>query len=169
MRRANVGSTLMSFLARVLALAVVALAFAGTAQAADGYVYESSIRLPQGRVSPGNPGQAIFKSDVRFTTIESVCIHVWFDPADPLDPGEELRFTPNSWLEADPFARGPGLTNTTQSAQTFRTLCVTNYPGQPLDPFIAAFLDGRQVLKLHSSGGSVRIDRIDVEIVGSTA
>jgi hypothetical protein len=147
---------------------VVTLVFIGSAGAADAYVYESSIQIPQPAASPTDPGQAIFKSDVRFVAIDSVCLYLWFNPADPLDPGEELRFTPNSWLDTNPYAAGPGFVNVGDSAQTFRALCPVNYPGYPLDPFIAEFLDGKQVLKLQTSGGSVLIERIDIEIIGST-
>ena len=150
-------------------VALVALSFVATAHAGNGYAYESSIAVPQRQVSPADPGQAIFHSKVRFAAASSICLYVWFDPTDPLDPGDELRFTPNSWFDTNPYASGPGYMNVGADPQTFRALCVVNYPGYPLDPFIAEFLDGHQVFKLTTSAGSVAIERIDVEIVGTTS
>ena len=151
--------------ASAFAIAVM-FAVAAPGAAAVSYVYTSSIKVLHPYASPEEPGQAIFKTDVSFESIQSVCVHVWFSESDPLDPGDSLRFTPNNWLDASPSARGPGYTNVSGLAQTFRTLCSVNYLGYPLDRFIAEFMDGRQVFKLHADTGSVLFEQIDVEIVG---
>jgi hypothetical protein len=151
-----------------LVVALGAFIFVGAAHAADAYVYENSIKVPQRLVTPTDAGQAIFNTDTRFSSVDSICLYVWFNPTNPLDPGEELRFTPNSWFDTNPYAAGPGFINGGESAQTFRALCIVNSPGYPIDPFLAEFLDGRHVFKLTSYAGSMLVDRIDIAISGST-
>lgn len=153
----------------LLLLGAVALVGAGSARAAEVHLYESALRIPQPVATAGDPGQALFQSRERgLASIASLCIHTWFDASDPLDPGDELRFTPNSWFDTDPFAAGPGYTNTGTTPQYFRTICVVQFPGLPVDRFLAGFVDGREVFKLVAAVGSVRVARIDVEILGTT-
>jgi hypothetical protein len=154
--------------ALTVCIAFVALIGVAAAQAAPAEVYESSIKLPQRLAAPDNPGQAVFKTHTSFSSLDAVCLFVWFNAADPLDPGDQLTFTPNSWFDANPYARGPGYINVGVESVTFRPICVINYPGNLLDAFVTEFLDGRQVFKLHADTGSVLIDRIDVQLIGST-
>jgi hypothetical protein len=153
---------------RPIVLVCLTLVFLGAASAAKASVSDPSVKVPQPQPTDTNPGQAIFRSATRFTTIEMLCLQVSFDISDPLDPGETLRFTPNSWLEVNELAAGPGFSNVGSSPQFDRTLCAVQLPGFPLDSFISEFLDGKEVLKLQAVG-SVLISRIDVEIIASTA
>jgi len=118
--------------------------------------------------SPGNSGQAIVNVHTKFASIDSACFDFTFDAQNGLDPGESLRITPDSWLKDDPFARGPGFTNTTAATLFSRELCVANSPGLPPDPFLAALVDGKERLALNADDGPVIVASLTMTIVGTT-
>ena len=124
--------------------------------------------IPHNSASPDDPGQAITNVHTKFTSIDSACFTVTFAAQNGLDPGESLRITPDSWLKDDPFARGPGFTNVTTATQLSRELCVSNVPGAPADPFLAALVDGKERLALNADDGPVVVASLTVTVVGTT-
>jgi len=148
----------------LMALVLLVFAFVGVAVAGNAYVYESSIKLKDPFASSGDPGRAIYKTNVKFTSIDMFCLHVTFDASDPLDPGDSLSFTPASWDPNSGFLSGPGYFNPGSSPQYSRTICIVPYPGEA---FIPAVLDRREIILLEAHQGSVLISQIDVEVFGS--
>ena len=139
--------------------ALLGLTSVGFAYAADGSP-EPSTKVKEPYAAVGSPGVARFKSKTEFASIDMLCLHLYFDASDPLDPGESLIFSPASLL---PVINGPGFMNIGSEPQYSRTLCNLSYEG---DIFIPPFLDGKETFLLVAETGSVRISRIDVEVFG---
>lgn len=142
--------------------ALLALTSVGVAYADDAS-HEPSIKVKEPYAVAGSPGEARFKSKTEFASIDLLCLHVYFDASDPLDPGDLLRFSPASLL---PVINGPGFMNVGSEPQYFRSLC--NVPYEE-DIFIPPFLDGKETFLLVAEIGSVRISRIDVEVFGTAS
>jgi hypothetical protein len=154
---------------RGIAVCLGALILAGAiAATASAQTTESDVAvIPQHLASPDDPGQAIINVHTKFTSIDSACFAFTFDPQNGLDPGESLRITPDIWLKEDPFARGPGFSNTTTATQFSRELCVTNVAGAPADPLLSELVDGKERLALNADDGPVIVAGLTVTIVGT--
>jgi len=154
---------------RRVAVCLAALTCAGLiAAVASAQTTVSAVAtIPHHLAAPGDPGQAIVNVHTRFTSVDSACFDFTFDAQDGLDPGESLRITPDSWLKDNPLAEGPGFTNTTDSKQFSRELCVVNVPGAPPDQLLAVLVDGKERLAVNADDGSVIVTSFTVTIVGA--
>ena len=147
--------------ALVCAGAIVAVASAQT-------TVSDVATIPHNLATPDDAGQAIINVHTKFASIDSACFTFTFDPQNGLDPGESLRITTDTSLKQNPFARGPGFTNTTSATQLSRELCVANLPGAPPDPLLSELVDGKERLALNADDGPVMVASLTVTIVGTT-
>ena len=119
------------------------------------------------KLKSGDPARAVVDVKGRFTAIDSACFAFTFAPGNGLDPGESLRVTPDAWLRENPSDRGPGFVNVGAQTVYSRTLCVPNYPGQPLDRLLAELVDGKEHVTLNADDGPVTVTDLVVTITGT--